>query len=46
MIEVGSHDFQEKKRNGPENVFLNTKGAKKKNYKCADETSERERERA
>lgn len=30
MIEVGSHDFQEKKRNGPENVFLNTKGAKKK----------------
>lgn len=40
-----SQDFQEEK-NGPENVFLNTKGAKKKeeNYKCADETSERERE--
>lgn len=45
MIGAWVSGFPRRKRNEPENVFLNTKGAKKKNYKCADEASERERER-
>lgn len=34
-----------KEKNGPENVFLNTKGTKKKNYKCDGEIRERKRGR-